>query len=197
MMKKLLGLWLLAVTVYGAPVELIEQNVLTGVVQKRVIEDKNTLPALSMDPVLVQSAAELAKFDIRIIRVADRIQFVILTSSIFDHYSPKMTKNGLTAAKAIRNIVKQGAQSVKVSSLASTKIDSKRVDRQAKALMSAIGAMGSPVTYFSDDKVLDKALFLPFWEEETGFGFQLDSSPYSIIVIQVQLSTGQKPWINE
>lgn len=199
MMKKLLGIWLLAASVYGVPVEVIEQDILTGSVQKKIIEDKSFDKKPVLNESLTESVKVLSERDIRIIRVADRIQFVILTRSIFDDSSKEMTKKGLSVANAIGDILKSGAQAVKVVSLASTNMDAKRVDNQAKSLMSAVGTVKTPLIYYSSHKGLDRNTLLPFWADEDNlldFEFLdawFDESPMNnIIVIQAQLNAGQK-----
>lgn len=194
-MKKLLSIWLLAASVYGAPVEVITQDILSGDIQKKVIEDKSYDQKPAMDTSLNESIDVLHKNDVRIVRVADRIQFVILTNSIFDDTSKEMTKDGLATAKAIGDIVKGEAHAVNVVSLASTKLGAQRVDKQAKVLMNAIGTIKTPLIYFSYQKDLQRNSVLPFWaEQEDDFLETLfDESPLNnIIVVQVQLNTGQK-----
>ena len=146
--------------------EVITQDILSGDIQKKVIEDKSYDQKPVMDTSLNESIDVLHKNDVRIVRVADRIQFVILTNSIFDDTSKEMTKDGLATAKAMRDIVKGEAHAVNVVGLASTKLGAQRVDKQAKVLMNAIGAIKTPLIYFSYQKGLQRNTVLPFWAEQ-------------------------------
>jgi hypothetical protein len=110
-----------------------------------------------------------------------------------------MTASGYAVAEVIAALSKD-AQAVVVKSLAAKEVGAQRVEKQAKALIKAIGSMNSPVTFYSVKKGLSPDTKLPFWEELSGnldldvlFGKDPDIKN-NIITIQVQLKGGQTPY---
>jgi hypothetical protein len=195
----IIGLFIMAINVYAAAVDLIQQDILTGQVSRRVIQEASPDPKPVLNEELINKMKILTESGVRIIRVADQLQFVILADSIFREYDAKMTASGYAVAEVIAALSKD-AQAVVVKSLAAKEVGAQRVEKQAKALIKAIGSMNSPVTFYSVKKGLSPDTKLPFWEELSGnldldvlFGKDPDIKN-NIITIQVQLKGGQTPY---
>ncbi|GEM_PF-6910111 len=171
MRKLILGLMItgVAFATQAPNVSFIKQNIASGDITVTKAYEKMTYPKKKMSAEVKELLKVMADADIHIVRVGQKIQFIIPTNSLFVGLSEKLRDPDKKVLNALKTLVQHGDKmDVRLYALAKKKNDAYRVVEQAQYLLGQLGQIEElkTTTAIILRGSLDPSKDLPFWQSE-------------------------------